>query len=338
MTAPLFVLHLDADDVEPCVTTLLAVEHGTQVSISLRELKTLVNTSHPEEILHEMLSDLTDRTDPPPDTLTREGVDLWFRRNWIPSICHHSVAARFEGADSSDHSMQIRKSVISRYETNGPLPARYTSLSRKILLPQPIKEDDEFLIDSMERRRTIRAFRTFDISPQLISNVLWNGLKLVRDTRRAATNHPMGILHSFGVGCEIFCVIHSATGVAEGAYHYDVEDHSLALVRSAVSRKWIWKVLNYQRAPLTAAITIFLVLDFAQAQWRYRHERALTNQFMDIGRVAQRIILSGEHLDLGSFMSPALMDSSVRRIFRLNLERYYPVHAICLGQNPRRTK
>lgn len=334
MKPHLSVLHLDANDNNQSEATLLMVENGVQVSIKLSDIVRLVKASHGEEILHEVLAGSTGSADVPRDAITTEGIELWLRHNWLPSICHHSVASGIQGSDSTDHSMRIRKEVLRQYETEGPIPPRYTCASPELSLPQPTQVNNESLMGALETRRTIRGFRKFNLPLQVISNVLWNGLRVIRETRQAAVSHPLGPLHSFGVGCEIFFAVHSASGIQEGAYHYDVENHSVSLVRSLVSRRWVWKVLNYQSAPLTASISIFLVLDFAQVQWRYRHEKALTNQFMDVGRVAQRIILAGERLGLGSFITPALMDSQVRRIFRLDLERFYPVHAVCLGLKP----
>jgi nitroreductase len=94
------------------------------------------------------------------------------------------------------------------------------------------------------------------------------------------------------------------------------------------------RILLGMRAPETAAWTLVIVSDFAQYQWRYRHERALRHLYMATGRIAQRILVVGHTYGLGSLPTPAMHDLDCCDLLGIDAETHAPVYSLTMGPTP----
>lgn len=67
-----------------------------------------------------------------------------------------------------------------------------------------------------------------------------------------------------------------------------------------------------------ASLSLFYSVNFLRYQWRYRHERALRNLYIESGRLMQKTIVIAEYLDAGSFITPALKDHKLASLLNLD--------------------
>jgi len=67
-------------------------------------------------------------------------------------------------------------------------------------------------------------------------------------------------------------------------------------------------------APLNASFVVLLTFHAEMAQWRYKHERALLNIFVELGQISQRLVLAAAGLGVKAHITPAVDDRGWRRV------------------------
>jgi nitroreductase len=76
-------------------------------------------------------------------------------------------------------------------------------------------------------------------------------------------------------------------------------------------------------------------VDVSQYQWRYRHERALRNLYIESGNLFQRVLVVATALRLSGLPTPAFSDETVAALLNLNSVRQFPVYSLTFGMDPR---
>ncbi|HDV6056170.1 TPA: nitroreductase family protein, partial [Staphylococcus pseudintermedius] len=65
---------------------------------------------------------------------------------------------------------------------------------------------------------------------------------------------------------------------------------------------------------------IFISANYHKYMWRYNHERAYRNLLIDVAQLAQSFLLAATNLQKKTFLTPALRDSELVKLF--DLEEY----------------
>lgn len=71
-------------------------------------------------------------------------------------------------------------------------------------------------------------------------------------------------------------------------------------------REVMQRCLIGHEGPASAACTLILSVEFERYQWRYRHERALRNLYVETGRIAHHLLLQATAHGLGTHILYAL--------------------------------
>lgn len=261
----------------------------------------------------------------------------WWEREWSGPLDYYLWSRRWHYRDADDRDGAERRDTLRAYvQSGGPPPERLRPAGEALTLPaaRPLPAERS-LGEELLQRRTIRRYVQRDASRASLSAILWHGLAGVRLTREAASEDELlHYLESYGVAFDFYLVVYAVSGIAPGVYYYDLEAHALVLLCAGDFREQMTTNLFGQTAPMSAAWTILLSADYVQYAWRYRHERALRNLYIDAGRVAQNLILIAGAYDLGSFMTPALRDRAVASLLQLDPERQAPLYSVTMGLNP----
>jgi SagB-type dehydrogenase family enzyme len=141
-------------------------------------------------------------------------------------------------------------------------------------------------------------------------------------------------LNSYGVAFDFYIVVFEVESLTSGIYFYDLRDHAVLLLRSGTFRPVMTGLLSNQAAPDTAGWTILLVADLPQYQWRYRHERALRNLYLEAGRIGQHLILTSTLFGLATLPTPALADRDLSALLQLDPVRQTPIYSLTMGLDP----
>lgn len=264
----------------------------------------------------------------------------WYDRNWQKSLEYYLWSKRSNYIDEFDPTGEKRKKMLQSYLKEKQPPNRIEYNGKRILLPEPSKLSiDNSIREILLFRRTIRNFPNSSTNKKDLSTLLWHGLKDVRNTFYASKNNQLlGYLQSFGVAFDYFLAIYNIEDIIPGIYYYDIFDHQLIEIKKGNFRENIIKNLYNQRTPEKANLTIFLTVDFQQYLWRYRHERALRNIYIESGRIFQRLIFVGTVLNYGFFLTPAVLDSQMSDLLDLDETRQYVLYSASIGIDPRRAR
>ena len=195
--------------------------------------------------------------------------------------------------------------------------------------PRPLPADR--LGDVLMARRTVRSYGRDPVGLGELSTVLAHGLADVRANRVLDRRDELEWLRSHGTAFDLFVVNYSIEGLAPGVHRYDIREHRLTLVRSGDLRGQMCSILVGMRGPESAAFTLVLAADFAQYQWRYRHERALRHLYMSVGRSGQRLLVAALGLGLGTLPTPATRDADTCALLGLDPVTSTPLYTLTMG-------
>jgi SagB-type dehydrogenase family enzyme len=258
----------------------------------------------------------------------------WWEREWAASLDYYQWSRRSLYRDTIDEDGGQRRETLSAYlRDDGPPPARlYPAGTAVPLTPARALPSDVTLGQELLKRRTVRVYAREAVPAASLSDILWHGLAGVRLTRTTVSDDDLlHLLDSYGIAFDFYVVIYDVAEIAPGVYYYDIEAHALVLLVAGEFREEMTTNLFGQTAPRSAAWTVLIAADFLQYAWRYRHERALRNLYVDAGRVAQQLLLIAGAYAIGSFMTPALRDRALAALLHLDPARQAPLYSVTMG-------
>lgn len=267
-----------------------------------------------------------------------DGVRHWVERGWEPSLdlylmsrglSYVDACADLEGGDAA------RGETVERFLAEEPCPRRAEVAGERLPLPAPAPLARRQLGKVLMERRSVRRYARGATGAQAVSGLLWHGLDTVRGMRRAArSGRPIDLLLSFGVAFDFYLAVYDVDGLDRGLYAYDLEAHALVRLGDLAPDEqvpWFWGMPG----PLTAAGTVLLAADFRHFHWRYRHDRALRDLYIEAGRVGQRLIVAAGYAGLGTLVSPATRDAEVNGRLGLDPARRSVVYTLTFGVDAR---
>ena len=266
---------------------------------------------------------------------TDDWVKHWLNRNWRDALHYHLATLECAYEDESDFDGRIRLEILSAYRQQAEMPTRVLNPGNDKPLPRgKTQAGQRSLSDLLVNRRTTRRFSATYASLGSVSQLLWDGLTDVRTFRNRRPTDRLNVLRSFGVAFDFYAGIYRVNEIEAGIYTLNLTDHALSAVSAGDHSEEIELLLQSQGNVSNSCLTLFFVCDIEQYMWRYRHERALRNLFIEAGRIAQRLIIVGENLGFRSFMTPACSDRRLSKLLRLDDIKQYPVYSVTFGYKP----
>ena len=264
-------------------------------------------------------------------------IERWLERGWGPSLEYllWSRVSQYADEDQPD----VRAEIVKEYQKrDGAPPTRvrsggeYIPLGPFLELPSDVSVGEIYM-----RRRTVRKYADRLVSLKMLSSVLWHGFERLRGCRKIEVDGGdlVQLFRSYGSAFDVYVMIYGVDSLGPGVYVYEPVGHSLKLVRAGEFRQEMFDILCGQGAPKTASWTIFLVANFPQYQWRYRHERALRNLYIEAGRIGHELILVGSSFGFGTFQTPAARDREAMELLALDKVCQAPVYSLTMGIDSR---
>lgn len=271
---------------------------------------------------------------------SREQEWQWIDNGWDQAYWLHA-APRASAQDADDPFGTIRDHAVASMLQESPLPPRLAlpvagftgRVTYGASASTGYDQTFETLLNLLVDRRTRRKFRSSSVSIARLLLVLVTATKTVRTNRSFDKDRPRprDVLRSFGCWLEVGVIVYQVEDLEPGLYRFDISGCALELLRAGSLRERVSQLLWHQPAPLTAAYTVVMFVDFAQAQWRYRHQRALRNVFIELGRIGQCLINTGLSEGLASFCTPAIYESEFAKLFDIDPMKLYPAYTITQG-------
>lgn len=171
-------------------------------------------------------------------------------------------------------------------------------------------------------RRTIRDYDPRPLGQAKFARILSDFDTLLENSDTA---------NSLLVGVRFEAIIYAIEDLAPGVWDLDLRSRRATLMTEQDLRSTMSDLMCGMQAPKTASCTIVLVADLQERQRRYPYERALRELYIEVGRVAQWMILAAESHDAGCLITPATNDTVLSDLLGLPSWEV-PVYTVTIGR------
>ncbi|MFE9561669.1 nitroreductase family protein [Streptomyces sp. NPDC006487] len=177
-------------------------------------------------------------------------------------------------------------------------------------------------------RRTARSYDPKGLGQSAFAGILHDFAALLDDSVDTG---------GFRVGLRFTAVVYGVDGLTPGVWSLCLKNKVATLVRAAELRRVMSDLMCGMQAAETAGATVVLVADFQERQQRFPYERALRELYVEVGRIAQWLILASEARGAGCLITPATNDKVLCDVLGLPPGQA-PVYTITFGpRKPGRT-
>lgn len=183
--------------------------------------------------------------------------------------------------------------------------------NRSVKLPAPVLKGQISLVETLEKRRSIRSFGDEALTIDEISQLLW-AAQGITDDDGFRTAPSAGALYPL----ELYIVSRNVAGLAPGVYNYAPWQHELIKVGDKeVFTELTEKALMQSWAQRSAAIIVISAV-YERTTVKYG-QRGIRYVHMEVGCAAQNIYLQATSLSLGTTFIGAFDDEKVKSILNL---------------------
>ncbi len=261
----------------------------------------------------------------------------WIKRGWFGSLIYYLASLNTIFVDRVNCSNNIRKSTISEYLKTEKCPEKYIP---KIECNVFAREDKKLNADSnlhikmLLQRYSARHFSNAAVNADEILSITKYAFEDIRGSIKNARlcNNELKFLQSTAVAFDIYFVTYNVNLPSQGVYHLNIEKNSLGLVKSGNYALEVSQILQGMKASLTAAGTMFLIAQLKQSSWRYRHERALRNIYIESGVICQNFIEAALYYNIQGVCTPATKDSQLLNLLNLSYTEFTPIYSFTFGK------
>lgn len=184
-------------------------------------------------------------------------------------------------------------------------------------LPPPRKKGTFTLEETLERRRSKRAYLPNRLSPEQISQLLWAAQGVFQRGKRTVPS--AGGIYPL----EIYLV------TREGVQHYVPQNHELVETLRGDVVPQLCQATAGQEFIREAPANIIIAADYRAMEGRY-DKRAERYVCIEVGHAAQNIHLQAVALGLGSAPIGAFNDEEVHSVLKLP-DEHWPLYIIPVG-------
>lgn len=190
---------------------------------------------------------------------------------------------------------------------------------KKISLPVPQKKGDMSLEETLEKRRSLRAFSKRELKLEEISQLLWAA---------QGNNHPEGLRTCPSAGATYPIETYFAS--QNGLFHYLVDQHKLEIISPNNLLPSLCHAALEQSFIKNASIVIIFTAISERTTERYG-ERGIRYIYMEAGHAAQNVHLQAESLGLGSTPVGAFDDKAICSL--LEKKNSLPLYLLAIGDS-----
>ena len=191
-------------------------------------------------------------------------------------------------------------------------------------LPPPAFDGDVSVETAMRKRRSIRRYRSMELSLAQISQILWSAQGVThsggyRTVPSAGARYPL----------EIYLAAGEVEDLAAGVYHYRSRSHTIILAIAGDQRPALCSAALGQPA-VGAAAAVLVICALYQRMTRRYGRRGAQYVHMEVGHAGQNIALQCVALGLGSVMIGAFNDDRVQHVIGVQPDER-PLYMIPIG-------
>jgi len=173
-------------------------------------------------------------------------------------------------------------------------------------LPAPECKGSTTLEEALAGRRSIREFKQARLTVRELSQLLWAAQGITSlDGRRTAPSagaiYPLEIWVASG----------------SGLYHYEPRQHGLTQYLEGDLRPELCRAALMQEAVAQASAVLVIAAVFERMARKYGEQRTPRYVYLEVGHVAQNLLLQAAALGLGGVLIGAFNDRELERVLGL---------------------
>jgi SagB-type dehydrogenase family enzyme len=194
-------------------------------------------------------------------------------------------------------------------------------------LPPPRRSGDLSVEEALQRRRSVRSYRSAALSLEEIGQLLWAAQGITDQARGLRTAPSAGATFPL----EVYLLNSSAAhGLGAGVYRYRRDAHALEPVIKGDRRDQLFRVSLRQSAITDAPVVMVITAVPSRIEPRYGN---LAPRFiaMEAGHAAQNVYLQSVPLGIGTVVIGAFDEAGVSEVLQLpHSER--PLYILPIGK------
>lgn len=230
----------------------------------------------------------------------------WQDRGWRKSLDYYiaSKNTTFNDADQNKNKTPKKNS--------------FNQSLKKLECPDKIKnKTNHGVLESLMMRRTKRVFK----NETLCSEIFDAGLLNVSEHLRYDNMD----------GFNLYYIIYDVKNIDAGVYFLDTKHWTLKKVILGNFSTVMASNLQGLRAPNMAFFTCIFVADFDRLLNRMPYEKGLRTTYVEVGRLAQKVLIGYGQYGFGCLPTPALSDRNVAKLLKLNEADFAPLYSLTFG-------
>jgi len=183
--------------------------------------------------------------------------------------------------------------------------------ARIIPLPSPRLDGEVALEATLSARKSVREYADEPLSLTELSQLLWAAQGVTYSGARR-TAPSAGALYPI----ELYVVAGNVEGLEKGLYRYRVGQHDLAEVAAEDVQAQLASAALEQESVKNAPAVIVIAGVVERTAQKYG-QRAVRYVHMEVGAVAENILLQAAALELGAVFVGAFSDTQVKQVLRM---------------------
>lgn len=202
----------------------------------------------------------------------------------------------------------------------------------------PLTFEDTPLSKSMRslvlRRRSIRKFGGGSVSLQNLASIIFNSYAVTAKTvLKPGVEQKLRAVPSGGAlyPLELYVAVFNVSGLAPGIYHYNVEAHSLELVRPGQFNARFGQATFYEEMFKGVAATFVIAGRIRRSFIKYG-ERAYRFMTLEAGHLGQNLCLASFALDLGCLMLGGFYDDDIDEMLGIDGVNEMTLYTATIGR------
>ncbi|MEN2985135.1 MAG: SagB/ThcOx family dehydrogenase [Thermodesulfovibrionaceae bacterium] len=192
-------------------------------------------------------------------------------------------------------------------------------------LPKPRQKSSVSLEETLTKRRSVREFSSETLTLQEISQLLWSA-QGITEPAGGRTAPSAGALYPL----KVYLVAGGVKNLASGVYRYDPFKHQIIKIKDGDLRGLLSEASLWQPWVRNAPVS-FVITAVYEITTRKYGERGVRYVHIEVGHVAQNMLLQAVALDLGAVPVGAFYDSEVRKILGVG-DKEQPLYIIPVGK------
>ncbi|MEO6676675.1 MAG: SagB/ThcOx family dehydrogenase [Pseudomonas sp.] len=268
----------------------------------------------------------------------------WSDRGWEACIPFYLLSRTIKYVDDDKDRERILDNKYLEYESASvcPVPNVPVFIDRV----QPVLELRNIVSTSLDwipgfpektlRRRSHRQFKALPLEVEELLEILSHSVSRLLETLdmcRSLEGSRLKYTKNFGSAFSLYVVVYDVVGLKPGVYFLELEKQQFGLVAEGDFRAPMSRILWGMVAPKTANYTLVMTATPGCYAWRYRHDKALRNLFIEAGRIMHMHVNACSEFNVQGVTTPATRDDELRGLLSIDLNSdEIPMYTATMGK------